>query len=109
MEVKDKSFSPAREETNPSFQCNKDYGYDYGGGQRYDVFALYQLRHGCDFPTAFNDLKARAGIMARPRGPRPRKSMRRFLIPIRTAKMSLHTIIRTKPERLSTKTLGMNQ
>ncbi len=83
---KDKSFSPAREETNPSFQCNKDYGYDYGGGQRYDVFALYQLRHGCDFPTAFNDLKARAGITDPPKRSQTKETDEKVFNPYKDGK-----------------------
>lgn len=61
------SFSPFRDDTTPSFQCNKDFGYDHGSQESYDIFALHEHRFNCDFQTAFEALRAEAGISDPPK------------------------------------------
>ena len=61
------SFSPFRDETTPSFQCNKDFGYDHGSCESYDIFTLYEHRFNCSFQTAFDALRIEAGISDPPK------------------------------------------
>ena len=62
------SFNPFIEDNKPSFLLDNDHGCDFGYDNKcYDIFDLYQLKHGCDFKTAFNELRIEAGISDPPK------------------------------------------
>ncbi len=97
------SHSPSREDKNPSFQVEKDHGYDHGGdthengSKRWDVILLHQTRYGVDFKTAVMQLAERCGISIPEKGQQQRKIIATYPYQDESGKL-LYEVVRYRPK-----------